>query len=103
MDIFSLKRSFANLISNIEKYEDEEKEIIIKVENKNRCVIITQENGIRRDGRQEDSHRVGLANIRKLAQIYKGDMEAGEMDGTFRIRIRLEIAPVLQNSSEIYP
>ena len=49
------------------------------------------------------SLRIGLANIRKLAQIYKGDMEAGEMDGTFRIRIRLEISPVLQNSSEISP
>ena len=32
-----------------------------------------------------------------------GDMEAREMDGTFRIRIRLEISPVLQNSSEISP
>ena len=103
MDIFSLKRIFDNLISNIEKYADEEKEIFLKVENQNRCVIITQENGIRRDERQEDSHRIGLANIRKLAQIYKGDMEAGEVDGTFRIRIRLEISPVLQNSSEISP
>lgn len=103
MDIFSLKRIFDNLISNIEKYADEEKEIFLKVENQNRCVIITQENGIRRDERQEDSHRIGLANIRKLAQIYKGDMEAGEMDGIFRIRIRLEISPVLQNSSEISP
>lgn len=103
MDIFSLKRIFDNLISNIEKYADEEKEIFLKVENQNRCVIITQENGIRRDERQEDSHRIGLANIRKLAQIYKGDMEDGEMDGTFRIRIRLEISPVLQNSSEISP
>lgn len=103
MDIFSLKRIFDNLISNIEKYADEEKEIFLKVENQNRCVIITQENGIRRDERQEDSHRIGLANIRKLAQIYKGDMEAREMDGTFRIRIRLEISPVLQNSSEISP
>ena len=103
MDIFSLKRIFDNLISNIEKYADEEKEIFLKVENQNRYVIITQENGIRRDERQEDSHRIGLANIRKLAQIYKGDMEAGEMNGTFRIRIRLEISPVLQNSSEISP
>ena len=77
MDIFSLKRIFDNLISNIEKYADEEKEIFLKVENQNRCVIITQENGIRRDERQEDSHRIGLANIRKLAQIYKGNMEAG--------------------------
>lgn len=63
MDIFSLKRIFDNLISNIEKYADEEKEIILKVENQNRCVIITQENGIRR------------TNVRKTAigsvlQIY---------------------------------
>ena len=81
MDIFSLKRIFDNLISNIEKYADEEKEIFLKVENQNRCVIITQENGIRRDERQEDSHRIGLANIRKLAQIYKGIWRPGRWMG----------------------
>lgn len=94
-DIFSLRRIFHNLLSNVEKYADEKAVVFMKIENQKHKVLITQTNGVRKNNYSVESHRIGLQSIRQIAENYGGSVAVSEDEMMFRIRIELEIAPSL--------
>ena len=100
-DIFSLRRIFHNLLSNVEKYADEKREVSLKIENQGNRISIIQENSLRTGSFSVESHRIGLESIRQTAAEYQGSVDVDVDERRFRIRIKLQIPSALQNSSEI--
>lgn len=95
-DVASLGRMMDNLISNVEKYADPEKEVYLKIETRGQELLIFQRNGINRKNRGlTESRRIGLTNIRTLAVQWNGSVDAKEEQETFSISIHLLIPPAL--------
>lgn len=96
VDLTSLGRMMDNLISNVEKYADPEKEVCLTIESRDDTLIILQSNGINRKNRGlTESRRIGLESIRALALQWNGTVDAGEEGDCFCIRIELPVLPVL--------
>lgn len=96
VDIYALRRIFDNLASNVEKYADDSQPVRLEVLREDRNLSLTQRNGIRRqEGIVRESHKIGLANIRKLAALYDGKAEIKEEAHQFQISIDLYIRPLV--------
>ena len=89
LDLSELRRVFDNLASNIGKYADPAYPVTLSVSKDDRGLVIAQSNTIRRDPPAAESHRMGLAGIRRIAQSYKGSMEVREEDERFAITVIL--------------
>lgn len=100
-DVFSLRRIFQNLLSNVEKYADDHDVVSLTIRNQGSRVCMIQENGMRNSSLLVESHKIGLQSIRQMAVLYQGSVDVEKTDDRFRIRIELQIPPKLQNSSEI--
>lgn len=94
-DIYVLWRIFDNLASNVEKYADDSQPVELEILREDRNISLIQRNGIReQEGAVRESHKIGLANIQKLAALYDGKAEIKEEPRQFWIRIDLRIRPL---------
>ncbi len=94
-DISALRRIVDNLISNVEKYADPDREVVLVIESRGNELRILQENGIRRTEGQVESRQIGLESIKETAAAYGGEVQAGPEGNVFRIRITLNIPALL--------
>lgn len=87
-DVQELRRIFDNLSSNVRKYADpgQPVRLAIRVED---GLMIQQANAVGTADLQEDSYKLGLHSIRRLAQHYGGSVDIRQDAAEFEITITL--------------
>lgn len=88
-DVGELMRVFDNLISNIIKYADREGEVQLSVSKNDEGVVIRQKNAIKTQKASEESYKMGINSIRRIAQSYGGSVEVKAEDDIFEITVIL--------------
>ena len=88
-DVAELRRVFDNLASNIVKYAIPSAPVTLTVTKDERGVVIFQSNTVNLTASPAESHRMGLAGIRRIAQGYGGSVEVTQESGTFSIAVIL--------------
>ncbi len=71
-DVAMLKRVIDNLLSNIKKYADREKPVVILTEKKDRTVSVTVSNSIASRRSTTESTKIGLRTCEKIMQALGG-------------------------------
>lgn len=90
LDVRALRRIMDNLASNIEKYADPSDPVYLTVKTTGYQIFLLQRNRIHRDTVPvSESSLIGLKNIRQIAAMYSGTVEAIENEGIFQINISL--------------
>lgn len=90
--VSDLQRIFDNLASNVEKYADSKSEVKLQIKKEGDQLIIIQRNGCNMEAiPQVESHKIGLASIRQIAQDYGGGVNIIQKDEMFEIQIRLQV------------
>lgn len=88
-DIQELRRIFDNLASNIMKYADMDKEVLLNVLQKENRLVIEQSNTCRQNAVQTESYKIGIKSIRRIAESYGGYVEVMLDEPVFKIEIAL--------------
>lgn len=90
LSVSDLHRIFDNLISNIEKYAEPSHPIELFIEADETSVTVIQKNHTRSLCKDRpESSKIGLENIRKTAEKYRGSATVSQEPGLFEIRIKL--------------
>ncbi len=84
-----LQRIFDNLASNIKKYACEDHPVYLLIQTEGDGITILQRNNIKKPSAQQESYRVGINSIRRIAQNYGGSAETQQNKNTFEIIIKL--------------
>lgn len=96
LDVFSLRRIFDNLISNVEKYGEEASSVELLISCQTGTINIVQKNVIaERFSNNIESHKIGLENMKKIAADYRGELSVSDESGEFVTAITLNIQEVL--------
>lgn len=88
-DVQELRRVFDNLSSNVVKYADPAKPVILKVRFEQNILSICQSNGVLPPQAPSESYQIGLNSIRRIAQFYGGSVTVEEKGEDFSITICL--------------
>ncbi|MBO5271025.1 MAG: sensor histidine kinase [Clostridia bacterium] len=88
-DVGELRRIFDNLISNVQKYADPAKEVFLSIEKKENGIEIKQKNTTKAAVHNEESHRMGIQSIRRIAQHYDGSVGILQNGDLFEITVTL--------------
>ncbi len=88
-DVGEMQRIFDNLISNVGKYADPAKAVVLAVSKTESGLVIRQSNAVRKEKQTSESYKMGLNSIRRIAHNYGGAVEVTESDGKFEIIITL--------------
>lgn len=88
-DVGELRRIFDNLITNVQKYADPAKEIVLEIAQTDAGITLRQSNAIRKENVAAESYQMGIYSIRRIAQNYGGGAEVTETAENFEIRIIL--------------
>lgn len=87
-DIAELQRIFDNLASNIEKYADVSGAVEMRVFADSGFIVIQQKNAIRTvTDEVQESRKVGLESIRRIAESYGGKMDVIFSPEFFKIKV----------------
>lgn len=96
LNVDDLRRIFDNLLSNVEKYGDRNETVELKVSGKDGKICIFQKNGIAENSALiHSTHKIGLENVRTIAEKYKGSADIIREDRVFEIKIVLYISAEL--------
>ncbi len=98
MDIQYIRRVFDNVFSNITKYADKEKPVVINVFNNSRQLIFSFTNGIKKNRAQVESTNIGLTVCDKIITKHGGKLELDKTDDKFKIIIKL---PISRNKEDL--
>lgn len=88
-DVQELRRIFDNLSTNVQKYADPHQPVHLRIRVDQNGLTICQTNAIPADPVQQDSYKLGLNSIRRIAQNYAGRVEIGKDTAHFAITIIL--------------
>ena len=86
-DVRELQRIFDNLVSNIRKYADPGQPVTLSVCLQEGKLRIRQSNTVGVYPENNESYRLGLHSIRRIAQFYGGQAETETENGIFSIEI----------------
>lgn len=86
-DINELMRIFDNLITNVQKYADPEKEVVLTISADKNELNIIQKNSILPEPAEVESNKIGLSSIKRIAHNYGGQVEVVSDTDEFRISI----------------
>ena len=89
-DVQELRRIFDNLASNIKKYANPEKDITLEIKLEKERLWIRQKNAVISPKNKSDSYQIGLNSIRRIAQLYDGQVSVKQDKEYFEILITLE-------------
>jgi signal transduction histidine kinase len=78
-------RIFNNMISNLEKYAEKSKEVLIHLQYENNGVGILIQNGIARSDKTVKGTGIGTKNIALMMEQMNGKMESFEENGMYSI------------------
>ena len=88
-DVQELLRVFDNLVSNIRKYADRAQPVELSIAAKDHQLVIRQKNAKCSEAEPQESYRLGLNSIRRIAHNYAGQVEIQQDDSMFSITITL--------------
>ena len=88
-DIEELRRIFDNLASNIHKYADETKPIMLEISKQDGRVCINQSNTCKTLHDSVESTKIGVHSIQKIAAHYGGAVKVTRTEIMFSIEIKL--------------
>lgn len=86
-----LHRAFDNLYSNLLKYADPARPVVISLQRKDNVAELTVKNGISRLRSQRESTNIGLNTCRGILQYHGGSFETQEANHTFAVSLCLPI------------
>lgn len=69
-----LKRILNNLFSNIFKYGDKKKTVLVSFHLKKNTFTVTIENAVKQERSLEDNNNIGLKSVRKMVQLLNGEL-----------------------------
>ena len=87
--IQEFQRIFDNLSSNVKKYADSSKPVILNVYESESRLIIEQSNFKAPKDENVESYKIGLQSIKRIATRYGGNVDITETDEIFKITITL--------------
>lgn len=90
-DVREMRRIFDNLVSNVEKYADESKGVRLGISEKEECLVIKQENMIKKELQNVESRGIGITSIKRIVENYGGEVLVNKEDGRFTIEIIFRI------------
>ena len=90
-DVRELRRIFDNLSSNVLKYADPAREVTLSVGVGADGLRIVQCNGIKMPKPQPESFRIGLNSIRRIVQLYDGQVCVAEDGDQFSVTISIPV------------
>lgn len=88
-DIRELRRVFDNLVSNVEKYADENHPVYLEFSGKDGKVAITQKNRIKTGDLRVESRGIGMESIGRIAEAYGGRMNVSVSEEDYCIEVVL--------------
>ena len=86
-----LQRAFDNVYSNLLKYADPGKPILISLRRVGEEASITVTNGVSPQRDRRESTNLGLNTCRRVFRLHGGGFETTEEDGTFTVRMTLPL------------
>lgn len=90
-DVREMRRIFDNLVSNVEKYADESKGVRLGISEKEECLVIKQENMIKKELQNVESRGIGITSIKRIVENYGGEVLVNKEDDRFTIEIIFRI------------
>ena len=90
-DVREMRRIFDNLVSNVEKYADESKGVRLGISEKEECLVIKQENMIKKELQNVESRGIGITSIKRIVENYGGKVLVNKEDDRFTIEIIFRI------------
>jgi len=90
-DIQELRRVFDNLASNVKKYADTKYPVELTVLKKEGFLVIEQMNHMQKELTEVESNGIGLENIQKIVEQYKGSMDIEQSSEFFRITLQISL------------
>ena len=90
-DIQELRRVFDNLASNVKKYADPEKEVLLKIFKTDHNLVIEQQNSIRAESGLVESNGIGIESIRQIIEKYHGTINVEQSSEFFRITLQISL------------
>lgn len=87
-DLQELRRIFDNLRSNVCKYAEPSQPVLLTACIQNSNLVIRQTNTVNPNAKPEDSYRLGINSIRRIAQHYDGSVHIRQ-DDIFEITVIL--------------
>ena len=88
-DIRELRRVFDNLVSNVEKYADENQSVCLLFTEKDGKVVITQKNRIKKGDLKVESRGIGMESIRRIVETYGGKLNVSIEEEEYCIEVVL--------------
>lgn len=90
-DIQEVFRVFDNLLSNIKKYADAQRPVILRLSVQNNQLKLEQSNHILQEHPETESHHLGLATISHIIAQYGGTVDWQCAEKQFRITIKIPV------------
>lgn len=91
VDPVYLKRVFSNIESNIRKYADISKPVLINCSVENGNAVVTITNSILKAVERVESTKIGIRTCNKIMSIMKGGFETAADENAFKVTITLPI------------
>ena len=88
-DVQELRRIFDNLSSNVYKYADPNQPVYLSIRTDDSTLRIQQRNRIPAEPEPNDSYKLGINSIRRIAQNYGGKVSLQQDASSFAITISL--------------
>jgi len=88
-DVQELRRIFDNLSSNVQKYADPNQPVYLYVQVDKDGLCFLQENTISSAAGEQDSYKLGINSIRRIAQNYGGSASVRQNAEHFSITVTL--------------
>ena len=90
-DVREMRRIFDNLVSNVEKYAEESEYVHLDISGKDECLVIKQENMIKKELQNVESRGIGITSIKRIVENYGGEIWVNKEDDRFTIEIIFRI------------
>ncbi len=87
-DKIMLKRIFTNLFSNILKYGDKKKQVLISGTFHKGTLTVTISNTIKNENAQTLSNNIGLKNVQKMLYLLGGEMAVSRNSDSFTVKLK---------------
>lgn len=88
-DVQELRRLFDNLTSNVRKYADPQKQVLLKITLLDGSIVIHQTNYVRVDAEKVGGFGIGISSIRRIAGHYRGSVSVSEDGNSFAVTATL--------------
>lgn len=88
-----MQRVLNNILSNLEKYADQDRPVEVAVMKEQSFLVIRVRNGIRRNLEAHESTKIGLITCEQIMKLHHGEFRKYEVEDEFTVKLILPIIP----------